>query len=220
MSLMTSSYQQFWHLPVHSVWSWPMVWRTNRRPHQNMTANTSSKQYKRHLIVFARLPAELPGTFIRHNRSPDRWSSDMSAKRRTTGNKDTRRSTTRRRRTRERCLNETTATTTAAYLFLSLSFFYCSIITRMLLSRFTFSLIFFLFIYLFIFSLSTNRYIHVPAKDHYEFGHKRGNDHHFIERHEKAHPHFGEFRTKVNNNKKSSTSRWAPKNYFGVPCTI
>lgn len=42
-----------------------------------------------------------------------------------------------------------------------------------------------------------NRYIHEPAKDHYEHGHKRGNDHHFIERHEKGQPHAGEFKTKV-----------------------
>ncbi|KAF5271198.1 hypothetical protein FQA39_LY08205 [Lamprigera yunnana] len=41
------------------------------------------------------------------------------------------------------------------------------------------------------------QYAHVPAKDHYEFGEKRGNEHHFIERHEKAHPHAGEFKTKV-----------------------
>ncbi|XP_063916342.1 uncharacterized protein LOC135132248 isoform X2 [Zophobas morio] len=41
------------------------------------------------------------------------------------------------------------------------------------------------------------QYAHVPAKDHYEHGHKRGNEHHFIERHEKAHPHAGEFKTKV-----------------------
>ncbi|CAH0564247.1 unnamed protein product [Brassicogethes aeneus] len=41
------------------------------------------------------------------------------------------------------------------------------------------------------------QYIHVPQKDHYEHGHKRGNEHHFIERHEKAHPHAGEFKTKV-----------------------
>ncbi|XP_072394851.1 uncharacterized protein [Diabrotica undecimpunctata] len=41
------------------------------------------------------------------------------------------------------------------------------------------------------------QYIHVPAKDHVEHGHKRGNDHHFIERHEKEHPHAGEFKTKV-----------------------
>lgn len=45
----------------------------------------------------------------------------------------------------------------------------------------------------------TNRYIHEPAKDHYEHGHKRGSEHHFIERHEKAHPHAGEFKTKVIN---------------------
>ncbi|XP_060523154.1 uncharacterized protein LOC132700059 isoform X2 [Cylas formicarius] len=41
------------------------------------------------------------------------------------------------------------------------------------------------------------QYIHVPAKDHYEHGHKRGNEHHFIERHEKGHPHAGEFKNKV-----------------------
>ncbi|XP_065173550.1 uncharacterized protein [Atheta coriaria] len=41
------------------------------------------------------------------------------------------------------------------------------------------------------------QYAHVPEKDHYEIGHKRGNEHHFIERHEKAHPHAGEFKTKV-----------------------
>ncbi|KAL3273773.1 hypothetical protein HHI36_015200 [Cryptolaemus montrouzieri] len=41
------------------------------------------------------------------------------------------------------------------------------------------------------------QYIHVPAKDHYEHGHRRGNEHHFIERHEKAKPHEGEFKTKV-----------------------
>lgn len=41
------------------------------------------------------------------------------------------------------------------------------------------------------------QYIHVPAKDHYEHGHRRGNEHHFIERHEKGHPHEGEFKTKV-----------------------
>lgn len=41
------------------------------------------------------------------------------------------------------------------------------------------------------------QYAHQPAKDHYEHGHKRGNEHHFIERHEKAHPHAGEFKTKV-----------------------
>ncbi|XP_056636934.1 uncharacterized protein LOC130445368 isoform X2 [Diorhabda sublineata] len=41
------------------------------------------------------------------------------------------------------------------------------------------------------------QYAHVPAKDHVEYGHKRGNDHHFIERHEKEHPHAGEFKTKV-----------------------
>ncbi|XP_017774445.1 PREDICTED: uncharacterized protein LOC108561142 isoform X2 [Nicrophorus vespilloides] len=47
------------------------------------------------------------------------------------------------------------------------------------------------------------QYAHVPAKDHYEVGHKRGNEHHFIERHEKAHPHEGQFKTKV---------RWGDKN--------
>ncbi|XP_014251012.1 uncharacterized protein LOC106667530 [Cimex lectularius] len=40
-------------------------------------------------------------------------------------------------------------------------------------------------------------YQHVPQKDHYEFGFKRGNDHHHKERHEKAHPHAGHFKTKV-----------------------
>lgn len=64
------------------------------------------------------------------------------------------------------------------------------------------SFAFFLILYLhsFIhvsFFFLTNRYIHEPAKDHYEHGHKRGNEHHFIERHEKAHPHAGEFKTKV-----------------------
>ncbi|KAL1497903.1 hypothetical protein ABEB36_008785 [Hypothenemus hampei] len=41
------------------------------------------------------------------------------------------------------------------------------------------------------------QYIHVPSKHHYEHGHKRGNHHHHIERHEKVHPHDGEFKTKV-----------------------
>ncbi|CAG9812652.1 unnamed protein product [Phaedon cochleariae] len=41
------------------------------------------------------------------------------------------------------------------------------------------------------------QYIHVPAKDHVDHGHKMGNEHHFIERHEKEHPHAGEFKTKV-----------------------
>ncbi|XP_044759410.1 uncharacterized protein LOC123317102 [Coccinella septempunctata] len=41
------------------------------------------------------------------------------------------------------------------------------------------------------------QYIHVPSKDHVEHGHRRGEDHHFIERHEKAKPHDGEFKTKV-----------------------
>lgn len=41
------------------------------------------------------------------------------------------------------------------------------------------------------------RYQHQPQKDHYEFGHKRGNEHHFQERHEKAAPHHGIFKTKV-----------------------
>ncbi|XP_073992304.1 uncharacterized protein [Rhodnius prolixus] len=40
-------------------------------------------------------------------------------------------------------------------------------------------------------------YQHVPKKDHYDFGYKRGNDHHYQERHEKAHPHHGQFHTKV-----------------------
>ncbi|KAI5727066.1 uncharacterized protein LOC103519299 [Diaphorina citri] len=39
------------------------------------------------------------------------------------------------------------------------------------------------------------RYAHNPAEDHYEFGFKRGNEHHFTERHEKAHPHEGQFKT-------------------------
>ncbi|KAF6204967.1 hypothetical protein GE061_019134 [Apolygus lucorum] len=47
-----------------------------------------------------------------------------------------------------------------------------------------------------------HRYQHVPKKDHYEFGFKRGNEHHVKERHEKAHPHAGHFKTKV---------RWADK---------
>nr|XP_023015971.1 uncharacterized protein LOC111505405 isoform X2 [Leptinotarsa decemlineata] len=41
------------------------------------------------------------------------------------------------------------------------------------------------------------QYIHRPAKDHVDHGHKRGNEHHFIERHEKERPHAGEFKTKV-----------------------
>ncbi|KAG5898515.1 hypothetical protein JTB14_038468 [Gonioctena quinquepunctata] len=41
------------------------------------------------------------------------------------------------------------------------------------------------------------QYTHNPAKDHVDHGHKRGNEHHFIERHEKEHPHAGEFKTKV-----------------------
>ncbi|XP_045477592.1 uncharacterized protein LOC123682830 isoform X2 [Harmonia axyridis] len=41
------------------------------------------------------------------------------------------------------------------------------------------------------------QYIHAPSKDHVEHGHRRGTDHHFIERHEKAKPHDGEFKTKV-----------------------
>lgn len=42
-----------------------------------------------------------------------------------------------------------------------------------------------------------SRYAHNPAEDHYEFGYKRGSGHHFTERHEKAHPHSGQFKTHV-----------------------
>ena len=41
------------------------------------------------------------------------------------------------------------------------------------------------------------RYQHNPEHDHYEFGYRRGNEHHFQERYEKAAPHAGHFKTKV-----------------------
>ncbi|PSN51622.1 hypothetical protein C0J52_09083 [Blattella germanica] len=40
------------------------------------------------------------------------------------------------------------------------------------------------------------QYQHNPEHDHYEFGYRRGNDHHFQERYEKAAPHAGHFKTK------------------------
>lgn len=48
-----------------------------------------------------------------------------------------------------------------------------------------------------LFSNIASRYAHNPAEDHYEFGYKRGSGHHFTERHEKAHPHSGQFKTHV-----------------------
>ena len=42
-----------------------------------------------------------------------------------------------------------------------------------------------------------HRYQHNPEHDHYEFGYRRGNEHHFQERYEKAAPHAGHFKTKV-----------------------
>ncbi|XP_071455392.1 uncharacterized protein [Hetaerina americana] len=41
------------------------------------------------------------------------------------------------------------------------------------------------------------QYAHQPEHDHYEHGHRRGNEHHFQERYEKAAPHDGLFKTKV-----------------------
>ncbi|CAB3371671.1 Hypothetical predicted protein [Cloeon dipterum] len=41
------------------------------------------------------------------------------------------------------------------------------------------------------------RYAHHPEHDLYEMGYHRGNHHHFRERHEKAAPHAGHFKTKV-----------------------
>ncbi|XP_063218556.1 uncharacterized protein LOC134528821 [Bacillus rossius redtenbacheri] len=41
------------------------------------------------------------------------------------------------------------------------------------------------------------QYQHNPEHDHYEFGYRRGNDHHFQERYEKAAPHQGHFKTKA-----------------------
>jgi hypothetical protein len=41
------------------------------------------------------------------------------------------------------------------------------------------------------------RYAHHPEHDLYEFGYHRGNEHHHRERHEKAAPHAGHFKTKV-----------------------
>ncbi|PNF21660.1 hypothetical protein B7P43_G11270 [Cryptotermes secundus] len=41
------------------------------------------------------------------------------------------------------------------------------------------------------------QYQHNPEHDHYEFGYRRGNEHHFQERYEKAAPHAGHFKTKV-----------------------
>ncbi|XP_068082784.1 uncharacterized protein [Anabrus simplex] len=41
------------------------------------------------------------------------------------------------------------------------------------------------------------QYQHNPEHDHYEFGYRRGNEHHFQERYEKAAPHAGHFKTKA-----------------------
>ncbi|XP_046980333.1 uncharacterized protein LOC124545452 isoform X2 [Schistocerca americana] len=41
------------------------------------------------------------------------------------------------------------------------------------------------------------QYQHNPEHDHYEFGYRRGNEHHFQERYEKALPHAGHFKTKA-----------------------
>ncbi|CAB3371672.1 POU domain, class 3, transcription factor 3-like isoform X2 [Cloeon dipterum] len=41
------------------------------------------------------------------------------------------------------------------------------------------------------------QYAHHPEHDLYEMGYHRGNHHHFRERHEKAAPHAGHFKTKV-----------------------
>ena len=40
------------------------------------------------------------------------------------------------------------------------------------------------------------RYAHQPAHKHYEFGFKRGNDKHVVERYEKGGPHH-DFKSKV-----------------------
>lgn len=59
------------------------------------------------------------------------------------------------------------------------------------------------------------RYQHNPEHDHYEFGYRRGNEHHFQERYEKAAPHAGHFKTKVRPLVHASNCRLLGESFLG-----
>lgn len=58
----------------------------------------------------------------------------------------------------------------------------------------------------------------MPHDDHYEFGFRRGNEHHFTEKYEKAAPHQGHFKTKVRSSQ-SVTISLTPYNNYGIIST-